>query len=71
MRPIYKVIDNLFLAETKKYPTKLLDQCKNNPNKPQNLPSEVKVALKTIAMEQWLFVQVVMIRQNEAENQKK
>ena len=46
-RPIYKVIDTSFFVSTKIFPTELfLYQCKNNPNKPQNIPSEVKVALK-------------------------
>ena len=53
-RPIFEVIDNLFFAATKPFPTEFLDQCKNYPNKPQNIPSEVKVALKKIAMGQGL-----------------
>ena len=45
-RPIYKFIDNSFFAATKLFTTKFLYQCENNPNEPQDLPSEVKVALK-------------------------
>ena len=40
--PIYEFIDNSFFAATKPFPTEFLDQCKNNPNEPQNLPSQVK-----------------------------
>ena len=42
--PIYEVIDSLFFAATKLSPTGFLDQCRDNQNKPQFLPSEVKVA---------------------------
>ena len=48
--PIYKVIDNLFFAAKKLFPTGFLDQCKNNPNKTQNLPSKVNASLR-----KWLW----------------
>ena len=54
-RPIYEVIDDSFFAATKIFPTEFLDQCKNNPNEPQNIPYEVKVALK-----KWLWKKVYM-----------
>ena len=41
----------LFFEETNIFPPEFLDQCENNPNEPQFLPSEVKVVLKT----KWLW----------------
>ena len=38
-RPIYEVIDNSYFTATKLFPTKILDQCRNNPNEPQNIPN--------------------------------
>ena len=54
----------------KKIPTEVLDQCKNNPNEPQLLPSEVKKALKKMSMGKWFYEQVVMVFQNESKNKK-
>ena len=31
-RPIYKVIENSYFEATKLFPTKNLNQCRNNPN---------------------------------------
>ena len=45
-RPIYEVIENSYFEETKLFPTTFLNQCRNNPNEPQNIPSEVKAAFK-------------------------
>ena len=33
-RPIYEVIENSYFVATKLFPTKHLDQCRNNPNGP-------------------------------------
>ena len=57
--PIYEVIENSSFEETKLFPTTFLNQCKNNPNEPQNIPNEVKVALKQFickmgCMHEWL-----------------
>ena len=43
-RPIYEVIDNSYFVETKFFSTEFLDQCRNNPNEPQNIPNEIKSA---------------------------
>ena len=68
LRPLYDVIDTSFFSSTKMFPTNILDQCKNNPNETQFLPSEVKVDLKEKATEQELFAQGVMIRRKESYN---
>ena len=39
---IYEVIDYSFFEETKLFPTKFVNRCRNNPSEPQNIPSEVK-----------------------------
>ena len=38
-RPIYEVIENSYFEETKLFPTKIFNQCRNNPNEPQNIPN--------------------------------
>ena len=59
--PIYEVIDNSYFSASKIFPTEFLDQCRNNPNKPKDITSEIKESLKRMAMEQGLYSQVVMI----------
>ena len=41
-RSIYEVIDDLYFEVVKLFPTTFLNQCTNNPDKHQNIPSEVK-----------------------------
>ena len=45
-RPIYEVIENSYFEARKIFPTRFLDQCRNNPNETQNIPNETKSALK-------------------------
>ena len=45
-----------------------LDLCKNNPNQPQFIPSDVKIVYLKIAMYKWLYAQVVMIRRKDLNN---
>ena len=40
------MIENSYFEETELFPTDFLDQCRNNPNEPQNIPNEIKAALK-------------------------
>ena len=68
-RPIYEVTDTSFFAAAF-FQTQFLDQCKKNPNKPQNLISEVKVALKKMDLEHGLYAKVVMICRNDSDNKK-
>ena len=51
-------------------PQTFLDLCKNNPNQPQFLPSEVKVFLKIMATGQGLYAQVVMIHRKDSDDKK-
>ena len=44
-RSIYEVIEYSYFEVLKIFPTTFLDQCKNNPNEPQNIPNETKAAL--------------------------
>ena len=48
--PIDEVIENSYFEATKVFPTKQLDQCRNNPNEPQNIPNEIKLVLN-----KWLW----------------
>ena len=61
-RPMYELIKNLYFTSTKLFPTNFLDQCRNNTHEPENIPNEIKAALKQKDMEQCLYAQVVMIR---------
>ena len=45
-RPIYEAIGDSYFEETKLFPTKFSNQYKNNPNKIQNIPKEIRSALK-------------------------
>ena len=58
---IYEVIDYSYFEIVKLCPTTFLNQCKNNPNELQNIPSEVKAVFKKIAIENGLYAQAVMI----------
>ena len=42
-----------------------------NPNQPQFLPSDVKIFLKRMAMEQGLYAKTVMTRRKDLDNEKK
>ena len=63
-RSIYKVIDYSYFEVVKLFPTEFLNQCKNNPNEHQNIPSEFKADLK-MAMKQGFYAQLLMIRRKE------
>ena len=67
---IYKFIDSLYSAATNIFPKEFLDQCRNNPNNPQNIPSGVKAALVKMALEQGLYAKVFMIRRKFSDNKK-
>ena len=49
-RPIYEVIENSYFEAAKLSQTKKLDQCRNNPNEPKNIPNEIKTDKK-----KWLW----------------
>ena len=59
-RSIYEVIDDSYFKVVKLFPTEFLDKCKNIPNQPQNISSEVKAAFfkwlwKMVFMHKWLL----------------
>ena len=58
LRTTYKVIQKYFFEETYIFPEDFFKQWKNNENEPQNISTNVKNNLKTIAMEQILYAQV-------------
>ena len=39
---IYEVIDDSYFEVTKLFPTEFTNQCRNNPNEPHKITSEVK-----------------------------
>ena len=46
--PIYKVIEEAYSKESEKCPDNFMNQCKNNANKAQFIPLEVKIRLKEL-----------------------
>ena len=54
----------------KLFPTKLLNQCKNNPNEPQNIPNEVRAAFNNMALENGLYAQAVMVHRRDLDDKK-
>ena len=57
----YMKLSMLRFSKKRKFYTSFLYLCKNNPNQPQFIPSDVKTVLKILATEQGLYVKVVMI----------
>ena len=49
---IYDVINDSYCGVVKGFSKMFQNQCENNPNEPQNMPSEVKAALKQLLWKQ-------------------
>ena len=49
-RSIYEVFYDSYFEVVKLFTTKHLNQCRNNSNESQNIPSEVKAYFKKMAM---------------------
>ena len=50
-RPIYEVIDEAYIEDSKKNPGDFIRECKNNSNKAQFIPREVKNSMNLMEME--------------------
>ena len=48
-RKIYEEIDEPYFGEVKLFPKDFIEHFKNNPNMPQNIPSEIKKKIRTIS----------------------
>ena len=64
-RPIYEVIDEDYIKNSHIFPDDFTTKCKQCPNKPQNISSDVKNNMKRMAMEQSLYAQVIMFRRKD------
>ena len=64
-RPIYEVIDEAYIEETKIFPENFIRYCKNNSNEALDIPRDVKNNIKRMAMEQSLYAQVVKLRRKD------
>ena len=42
-RNIYEEIDVNYFGEVKMFPKSFLDNCKNHPDDPQNIPTDIKI----------------------------
>ena len=60
-RIIYEEIAERYFAEVKRSPRVFIYLCKNNPNDPQKNPADIKKNLKTIALEESLYAQLLSI----------
>ena len=60
----------IHILKKQNYFQKKLDQCRYNPNEPQNIPNEIKSALNKIYMEQGLYALVVIILRRESDDKK-
>ena len=54
-RPIYEVIDEDYIKNSHIFPDDFITKCKQCPNKPKNISSDVKNNIKRLAMEQILY----------------
>ena len=64
-RPIYEVIDEAYINDSKMFPGDFIKECKNNSNKAQFIPREVKNNIKRMVLEQGSYAQVIMIRRKD------
>ena len=64
-RPIYEVIDEDYIKNSHIFPDDFITKCKQCPNEPQNISSEVKNNIKRMTMEQSLYAQVIMFRRKD------
>ena len=61
-RPIYEVIYEAYIKDSKNFPDNFIRDCKNNSNKARDIPRDVKNNIKRMEMEQSLYSQVIRIR---------
>ena len=64
-RPIYEVIDEDYIKDSKIFPDDFIKECKNNSNEAHDIPREVKNNIKRMALELGLYAQVIMLRQKD------
>ena len=62
-RTIYKVTEEAYFEESDIFPDDFIKQCKDNENKAQFVPLDVKNKIKKMSIEQGLYTQVVKLRQ--------
>ena len=60
-RPIYEVIDEVYIKDSIKKPEDFIRDCKNNSNEARDIPRDVKKYVEQMAMEQSLYAQVVKL----------
>ena len=65
LRPIYEVIDESYIKDSKNFPDDFIKECMDNSDKAHNIPRDVKNNIKLMVMEKWLYAQVIMLRQDD------
>ena len=64
-RPMYEVIDEYYIKSFNIFPDDFITKCKQFPNGPQTISSDVKNNIKRMEMEQSLYAQVIMFRRKD------
>ena len=64
-RPIYEVIYDAYIKESKSFPDDFIRDCKNNPNKAQFISVDVKNNIKRMSTEQSVYSQVNRLRRED------
>ena len=63
--PIYEVIDESYIEESKNFPDDFIRDCKNNSNKAQFISADVKNNIKRMVTERSLYSQVIIVRRKD------
>ena len=64
-RPIYEVIDKVYIKDSKIFSDDFIKKCMDNSNEAHDIPREVKNNINRMAKEQGLYAQVIMIRRKD------
>ena len=64
-RPIYEVIYEAYIKDSKIFSYDFIKECTDNSNKAHDITHEVKNNIKRMAMEQVLYEKVIMLRRKD------
>ena len=64
-RPIYEVIDEAYIKDSKFFSDDFIKECMYNSNEAHDIPREVKNNIKRMTIEQGLYAQSIRIRRKD------
>ena len=64
-RPIYQVIDEAYIKDSRIFPEDFISECKTNSDLELDIPRDVKNNIERLATEQSLYAQVVKLRRKD------